>query len=136
MKNSHLLIEQFGAIPSFHDAEIKRASYSATEGEKAKLELDFLVFEYSEKIDEKGYLIPQNEFLVTINFEDVRIDLWKWSNELDTIYEFCIEPIGDNDRSKFSNKIELPSVIGGDYGLEFVCNEIVVVNVIPYTQVS
>ena len=136
MKNSHLLIERFGKVPSFHDAEIKRASYSAIEGEKAKLELDFQVFEYTDKTDENGYLIPKNESLVTICFEDVRIDLWKWSSELDTIYEFCIEPSGIDDRSKFSTKVELSSVMVGDYGLEFVCNEIVIVNVMPYVQVS
>lgn len=130
--NEEKINNRFGHWPTFHDAEIIRVELISTKGNDSKIQMDIYVYELTDQTNENGYFKTKNNTLVTMIFDGVRIDQWKWSSDLDTIFELKIDKITGNDNKVYPYQVEMPSVIGGEYGLWFSCKAINVKNAVDY----
>lgn len=130
--NEEKIIERFGHWPTFHDAEIRKAELISIKDNYSKLELEFYVYELTDETNENGIFKTKNNTVATILFDGVRIDQWKWSSDLDTIFELKMNKVSGKDQNIYAYEVEMPSVVGGEYGLWFSCKNITVKNAVDY----
>lgn len=129
---SEAVHERFGGWPSFHDAEVRRLTLDRTIPEVAPtLELVVYVFQTRGGVDDRGYLIPNNQTLLTLRFTRVTELKLKGFNHQNQIAGLRLNDVASRqwEWAKFEVHVL------GEFGVSasFYCHEISVVGMEPFT---
>lgn len=127
--NSEALVERFGSMPSFHDAEVYAVRLdSGQRGDGVvRLQLDVHVFAVDGVLPD-GRFNCVNHSLVTLEFEDVtelELEAFGRQNVLD---ELDLEEVDSPAGRQI--QVELPSNNG--LGGSFRCRSLAVLDVVPF----
>ena len=130
-QNVHLLTNNFGRLPSFHDAEVK--SIALTRGQKREFapELEALIhaFEMTSKVDDTGKYELKNHSLVHFRFVGIdHLDLAGFNHQ-NVLQSLKIEYIDNNKDGKPKFEIEFVGIFGVD--AKFSCEAIKIESVEP-----
>ena len=79
-ENGNELERIFGEWPSFHDAEVIRASLDRSSDEAPTLELVIQVFQMTPEVDSKGYFVLKNHTEVRMLFTKIALSRFEWFN--------------------------------------------------------
>jgi hypothetical protein len=122
--NAEAVISAFGFWPSFHDAEVHRATLDRGSGdERPSITLVVHAFAIDGAVDEKGYCRVVTSVLVTLKCRDVS------ASELRDL-----GPQNVLSSLDFELTPDVRVTLGPCYGLSglFVCSEVVVESVVPW----
>lgn len=129
-ENAAELERVFGFWPSFHDAEVIRATFETSGEDSPTLQLVVYVFEMTPEVDGKGYFVLKNQTEVTMTFTRVAVSRFQWFHQQNVLQDLGIEDIPPADHEGRRFRIDLPSCVGLE--ATFECARAIVSGVRPY----
>jgi hypothetical protein len=124
--NAEAIVSAFGFWPSFHDAEILRATLDRGSGdERPSITIVVHAFESDGSVDEKGYYQIVTSVLVTLKCRDVSESELRDLGPQNVLSSIDFESTAEG---------EVRVTFGPCYGLSgsLVCSQVVVESVIPW----
>jgi hypothetical protein len=124
--NAEAVVSAFGFWPSFHDAEVHRATLDRGTGdERPSITLVVHAFASDGTVDEKGYYRIVTSVLVTLKCRDVSASKLRDLGPQNVLSSLDFESTAEGD---------LRVTLGPCYGLSgsLVCSEVVVESVVPW----
>ena len=124
--NAEAVVSAFGSWPSFHDAEVHRATLDRGSGdERPSITLVVHAFASDGAVDEKGYCRVVTSVLVTLKCRDVSASELRDLGPQNVVSSLDFEPTAEG---------EVRVTLGPCYGLSgsLVCKQVVVESVVPW----
>jgi len=134
IEGSEKLVSRFGYWPTFHDAEVVHFNLwrgnigSNPEGDWTEPELlsKIHVWEMTNEVDDKGYLVHRHNTLVTLRFSGIDQFTMDGFNHQNAIMGLSIAPSDD-----MSGRYQVIFAPAFGIGAEFTCSSISIVEAIP-----
>ena len=125
--NGSLIVERFGAWPSFHDAEVISVLLSGHHPEQPSCEMVVHAWLMTDKVDARGYYVLEKHSLVKFRFEELIESTFSNFNHQNCLWSLEIEEEMFEDEPVL--RVQLPT----SYGLEgtALCKRVVVLSVQP-----
>jgi hypothetical protein len=124
--NAEAVVSAFGFWPSFHDAEVHRATLDRGSGdERSSITLVVHAFASDGSVDEKGYYRIVTSVLVTLKCRDVSASELRDLGPQNVLSSLDFEPTAEGN---------VRVTLGPCYGLSgsLVCSQVVVESVVPW----
>jgi hypothetical protein len=124
--NAEAVVSAFGFWPSFHDAEVHRATLDRGSGdERPTITLVVHAFASDGSVDEKGYYRIVTSVLVTLKCRDVSASELRDLGPQNVLSSLDFESTAEGD---------VRVTLGPCYGLSgsLVCSQVVVESVVPW----
>jgi hypothetical protein len=129
-ENATELERIFGGWPSFHDAEILRASFDRSGDDGPRLELVIHAFQTTPEVDASGFFVRRNHTKVTLTFTKLAVSRFRLFNRQNVLSSIQVKPILAAQHEGRRLRVDLQS----SYGLEatFECEQAIVSGSEPY----
>jgi hypothetical protein len=128
--NAEAVVSAFGFWPSFHDAEVHRATLDRSSDEaRPSITLVIHAFASDGPVDEKGYCRIVTSVLVTLKCRDVSVSELRDLGSQNVLSSLLFEPTAEG---------HVRVTLGPCYGLSgsLVCSHVVVESVVPWRSAT
>lgn len=130
IQNSEALTSVFGALPSFHDAEVVRLRLDRSGISRPELEADIHIFEMTSEVTPEGFYKLRHHTLATLLFKGIDSLAIDAFNQQNVLRELELKDISDRQLDVLKWEVVFEPSSG--LGAHFLCEAITVLRAEPF----